>query len=38
MDGEEPDLKKLARKEVEYVKSTKVLLGKTLYSHSWLQL
>ncbi len=38
MDGEEPDLKKLTPKEVEYVKSTKVLLGKTLYSHSWLEL
>lgn len=38
MDGEEPDLKKLSPKEIEYVKSTKVLLGKTLYSHSWLEL
>jgi len=38
MDGEEPDLKKLSSKEIEYVKSTKVLLGKSLYSHSWLEL
>jgi len=38
MDGEEPDLKDLAPKEASYVKSTKVLLGKTLYSHSWLEL
>jgi 5-methyltetrahydrofolate corrinoid/iron sulfur protein methyltransferase len=38
MDGEEPDLKALSPKEVSYVKSTKVLLGKTLYSHSWLEL
>jgi cobalamin-dependent methionine synthase I len=38
MDGEEPDLKTLSPKEVEYVKSTKVLQGKTLYSHSWLEL
>ena len=38
MDGEEPDLKALAPKEASYVKSTKVLLGKTLYSHSWLEL
>jgi 5-methyltetrahydrofolate corrinoid/iron sulfur protein methyltransferase len=38
MDGEEPDLKSLSPKEVEYVKSTKVLLGKALYSHSWLEL
>ncbi len=38
MDGEELDLKSLTPKEAEYVKSTKVLLGKTLYSHSWLEL
>jgi len=38
MDGEEPDLKSLSSKEISYVKSTKVLLGKTLYSHSWLEL
>jgi cobalamin-dependent methionine synthase I len=38
MDGEEPDMKSLTPKETEYVKSTKVLLGKTLYSHSWLEL
>ena len=38
MDGEEPNLKALSPMEVEYVKTTKVLLGKTLYSHSWLEL
>ncbi len=38
MDGEEPDLKHLTPKEAAYVKTTKVLLGKTLYSHSWLEL
>jgi hypothetical protein len=38
MDGEEPNLKTLSPKEVEYVKTTKVLQGKTLYSHSWLEL
>jgi cobalamin-dependent methionine synthase I len=38
MDGEEPDLKRLSPKEAGYVKSTKVLLGKALYSHSWLEL
>ena len=38
MDGDEPDPKKLSPKELEYLKSTKVLLGKTLYSHSWLEL
>jgi cobalamin-dependent methionine synthase I len=38
MDGEEPNLKTLSPKESEYVKTTKVLLGKSLYSHSWLEL
>jgi 5-methyltetrahydrofolate corrinoid/iron sulfur protein methyltransferase len=38
MDGDEPDPKSLTPKELEYYKSTKVLLGKTLYSHSWLEL
>jgi len=38
MDGDEPDRKSLTPKELEYFKSTKVLLGKTLYSHSWLEL
>jgi len=38
MEGEEPDLKSLSPKEVQYAKTTKVLLGKTLYSHSWLEL
>jgi len=36
MDGEEPDLNSLNAKEVEYVKTAKVLLGRSLYSHSWL--
>jgi 5-methyltetrahydrofolate corrinoid/iron sulfur protein methyltransferase len=38
MDGEEPDLKSFSPKEASYVKSAKVLLGKSLYSHSWLEL
>jgi 5-methyltetrahydrofolate corrinoid/iron sulfur protein methyltransferase len=38
MDGDEPDPKRLTPKELEYFKSTKVLLGKSLYSHSWLEL
>ncbi len=38
MDGDEPDPKSLTPKELEYYKSTRVLLGKTLYSHSWLEL
>ena len=38
MDGDEPNPKRLTPKELEYFKSAKVLLGKTLYSHSWLEL
>ncbi len=38
MDGEEPDLNSLTPEEVDYVKTTKVLLGHSLYSHSWLKL
>ena len=38
MDGEEPDLSTLNEEEVNYVKTTKVLLGHSLYSHSWLEL
>ncbi|MDO8567507.1 MAG: dihydropteroate synthase [Dehalococcoidales bacterium] len=37
MDGETPDLSRLSKKEVEYVKTTRVLLGQSLYSHSWLE-
>lgn len=38
MEGDEPDPKTLSPKELEYYKTTRVLLGKTLYSHSWLEL
>lgn len=38
MDGYEPDLSKLSPKEREYAKSVRVLMGKTLYSHSWLEI
>ena len=38
MDGDDVDISKLSPKEVEYVKTAKVLLGQTLYSDSWLQL
>jgi len=37
MDGEQFDISKLSKKEVEYVKTVKVLTGETLYSHSWLE-
>ena len=38
MDGEEIDLSKLSSDELWYVKTTRVLLGQTLYSDSWLEL
>jgi 5-methyltetrahydrofolate corrinoid/iron sulfur protein methyltransferase len=38
IDGEELDLASLSKEEVDYVKTTKVLLGHSLYSDSWLEL
>lgn len=38
MDGEHVDLGSLSQEEVAYVKTTKVLMGESLYSHSWLKL
>ena len=38
MDGEKPDLSSLSPKEIEYVKTTRVLTGESLYSHSWLEI
>ena len=38
MDGENIDLSGLSPKEMEYVKTTRVLMGETLYSHSWLEI
>jgi cobalamin-dependent methionine synthase I len=38
MDGEDIDFKSLSQKEIEYVKTTRVLMGKTVYSDSWLTL
>lgn len=37
MDGEDVDLSSLSPKEVEYVKTAKVLTGETLYSDAWLE-
>lgn len=37
MDKEDIDLSALSQKEVEYVKTTKVLMGETLYSDAWLE-
>ncbi len=38
MDGEKPDLSRLTKKEMDYVKTVRVLTGETLYSHSWLEI
>jgi len=38
MDGESIDLTGLSPKEIQYVKTTRVLMGETLYSHSWLEI
>jgi cobalamin-dependent methionine synthase I len=38
MDGERPDINSLSPKEQEYAKTVRVLLGETLYSHSWLEI
>jgi cobalamin-dependent methionine synthase I len=37
MDGEVVDTSSLSQKEQDYVKTTKVLMGETLYSHAWLE-
>ncbi len=37
MDGGKPDPASLSRKELEYVKTVRVLTGEALYSHSWLE-
>jgi len=38
MDGEDVDTSGLDKRGVEYVKTAKILLGHSLYSHSWLEL
>ncbi len=38
MDGEEMDLSTLEREGLEYVKTAGVLMGRTVYSDSWLEL
>jgi len=37
-DGEEVDTSGMDKREIDYVKTAKVLLGHSLYSHSWLEL
>ncbi len=38
MDGEDVSYASLTKEQVNYIKTTKVLIGKTLYSDSWLEL
>jgi len=38
MDGEAPDMDSLAKELQDYAKTTNVILGKSLYSDSWLDL
>jgi len=38
MDGNEPDMGSLSKELQDFVKTTNVILGKTLYSDSWLEL
>jgi len=38
MDGDEPDMASLSKEMQDYVKTTNVILGKSLYSDSWLEL
>ena len=38
MNGEPIDMSSLSKEEADYVKTAKVLLGKSLYSDSWLDL
>jgi 5-methyltetrahydrofolate corrinoid/iron sulfur protein methyltransferase len=38
IDGEDIDLGKLSKEEVDYVKTARVLMGQSLYSDSWLEI
>jgi cobalamin-dependent methionine synthase I len=38
MDGDRPDMASLSKKEQDYVKTTRVLIGESLYSDSWLEI
>ena len=38
IDGEEPDISSLSKEHQDYVKTDNVILGKTLYSDSWLEI
>ncbi len=38
MDGDDPDMESLSKEMQDYAKTTNVILGKSLYSDSWLEL
>ena len=38
MDGNAPDISTLDKELVDFVKTVDVILGRTLYSDSWLEL
>ncbi len=38
MDGDRPVLSSLSEEELKYVKTVRVIMGETLYSHSWLEI
>jgi 5-methyltetrahydrofolate corrinoid/iron sulfur protein methyltransferase len=38
MDGTDPDMASLSKELQDYAKTTNVILGKSLYSDSWLEL
>jgi len=38
VDGEEVNTSGMGKREIEYVKTAKLLMGHSLYSHSWLEL
>jgi 5-methyltetrahydrofolate corrinoid/iron sulfur protein methyltransferase len=38
MDGNEPDMDSLSKELQDYAKTVNVILGKSLYSDSWLEL
>jgi len=38
IDGDEPDMESLSKEMQDFAKTTNVILGKSLYSDSWLEL
>jgi cobalamin-dependent methionine synthase I len=38
MDGEKPDITSLPKEMANYYRTTRVLMGESLYSHSWLEI